>query len=69
MVKDTLVGAGEIAEILGVTRQRVHSLSRTYADFPKPVAELAAGRVWRMEEIRDWMKAHPDRKGGRPRKS
>jgi predicted DNA-binding transcriptional regulator AlpA len=55
-----LVGAAEIAELLGVTRQRVDALARTHADFPKPEAELQAGRVWLRTAIEDWA-----RKAGR----
>lgn len=43
----------EIAELLGITRQRVDQLSRTEA-FPAPVAELAIGRVWRRMDIEAW---------------
>lgn len=49
-----LVGAAEVAELLGVTRQRVDAIARTHADFPKPQAELQAGRVWLRAEIEDW---------------
>ncbi len=48
-----LVGAQEIAELLKVTRQRVHQLSRDN-QFPRPVAELAAGQIWRREDIEQW---------------
>ena len=27
---------------------------RTHEDFPKPVAELAAGRIWTRKEIEEW---------------
>jgi prophage regulatory protein len=49
-----LVGAAEIAELLGVTRQRVDAIARTHPDFPKPQAELQAGRVWLRTEVEDW---------------
>lgn len=49
-----LVGAAEVAELLGVSRQRVDAIARTHADFPKPQAELQAGRVWLRAEIADW---------------
>jgi predicted DNA-binding transcriptional regulator AlpA len=55
----------EVAEILGVTRQRVHQLIRAYSDFPKPEAELAVGRIWKREAITTWAASHP-RKTGRP---
>ena len=49
-----LVGVAEIAELLGVTRQRVDAIARTHPDFPKPVADLAAGRIWQRRDIENW---------------
>jgi hypothetical protein len=40
-----LAGAGEIAEILGVSKARVSQLSQS-AGFPAPVAKLAMGPVY-----------------------
>ncbi|MEV6964288.1 hypothetical protein AB0M47_04155 [Hamadaea sp. NPDC051192] len=40
-----LVGIAEIAKILGVSRQRAHEVTGK-PDFPKPVDELAAGKVY-----------------------
>jgi predicted DNA-binding transcriptional regulator AlpA len=51
---DRLVGAAEIADLLGVSRQRVNELARTSQEFPSPVAELAAGRIWERESIEAW---------------
>jgi predicted DNA-binding transcriptional regulator AlpA len=48
-----LVGAQEIAEMLGISRQRLTQLA-SRADFPEPVAELAQGRVWETAAIREW---------------
>ncbi|HEY5013940.1 MAG TPA: helix-turn-helix domain-containing protein [Acidimicrobiia bacterium] len=48
-----LVGQAEIANMLGVTKQRVHQLARTEG-FPAPTAELAAGRIWRRKDIEAW---------------
>jgi hypothetical protein len=39
-----LVGAHEILEMFGVSRQRVQQLA-TRSNFPQPVAELAQGKV------------------------
>ncbi len=62
-----LMSAAEIAEELGVARQRVHQLRATKA-FPLPLAELRGGAVWDAVAVRkfaqDW-----DRKPGRPSKS
>lgn len=60
-----LVGLSEIASMLGVTRQRASQLVRDYDDFPPPVAELAAGRVWETGAVEAWAKAHPERPPGR----
>src|SRR5581483_4105656 len=56
-----LVGAAEIAEMLGVSRQRVAQLLTTQEDFPKPEVELAGGRVWSRTAIEAWIVAHPER--------
>lgn len=48
-----LMGTTEIAELLGVSRQRADQLSRTDG-FPEPVAEIAAGRIWLREEVEVW---------------
>ncbi|MCP4303576.1 MAG: helix-turn-helix domain-containing protein [bacterium] len=50
-----LVGVAEIADILGLSRQRVNRIVQTHDDFPEPLAELSAGRIWRAEEIEKWM--------------
>lgn len=47
------VGPGEIAEMVGLSRQRVDQLSRQ-RDFPEPWAELKTGRVWKDSEIEEW---------------
>src|SRR5690242_3103449 len=60
-----LVGMAEIAEILGVSRQRVAQLIETYDDFPKPEVELSGGRVWSRTAIETWIASHPDRSPGR----
>ena len=49
-----MVGAAEIAEMLGLSRQRVNAIVRTHAEFPEPVAELSAGRIWRRSDVEAW---------------
>src|SRR5688572_18134282 len=61
-----LVGMAEIAEILGVTRQRVAQLIETYEDFPKPEVELTGGRIWARTALEAWIASHPERGPGRP---
>jgi predicted DNA-binding transcriptional regulator AlpA len=51
---EELVGVHEIAEMLGVSRQRVHAITRTHPDFPPPIAELASGRIWRRADVEAW---------------
>jgi predicted DNA-binding transcriptional regulator AlpA len=41
-----LVSVPEVAEILGVSPQRVHELAADGRGFPKPVYELKAGKMW-----------------------
>ncbi len=55
-VSRELVGLAEIAEMLGVTRQRVHQLTQT-PGFPAPVATLSAGRIYDREAVEAWARA------------
>lgn len=48
-----LVGTHEVAELLGVSRQRVHQLAAE-ADFPEPEVVLKGGTVWRRAAIEEW---------------
>jgi len=50
-----LVGVAEVAEMLGVSRQRVNQLVSDSPDFPPPESELSAGRVWLRESIEAWI--------------
>ena len=45
----------EIAEILGVTRQRAHQIAER-KNFPHPIAEDALGRVWSRYQVHVWAK-------------
>jgi predicted DNA-binding transcriptional regulator AlpA len=49
-----LVGVAEIATMVGVSRQRIDQIIRTHADFPPPVAELVAGRIWLRSDVQIW---------------
>lgn len=59
-----MVGASEVADMLDVTRQRVHQL-RSHPDFPAPLVEVAMGPLWDARAVekfaREW-----ERKPGRP---
>jgi hypothetical protein len=64
---ETFAGAAEVAELFGVSRQRIHELRRK-PGFPAPAAELAAGPVWRVSTLQRFL-AGWERKPGRPRAS
>jgi prophage regulatory protein len=53
-----LVAGAEIAEMLGVTRQRVFQLARKHDDFPRPAADISVGRIWRRSDIQRWAIKH-----------
>jgi len=59
------LGMAEIAKLLGVSRQRVYQLRKTYRDFPEPAAELVLGSIWHEDDIRAWHARHPVRLPGR----
>jgi predicted DNA-binding transcriptional regulator AlpA len=50
-----LAGIREIAELLGVSRQRVNQLAEGKG-FPKPLGRVAAGPVWKLSDIEAWAK-------------
>lgn len=53
---DDLVGINEIAEMAQVTRQAVANWRARSADFPRPIAELASGPVFRRSQVRAWLR-------------
>jgi prophage regulatory protein len=55
--KGRLYGTSEIADRLGVTRQRGHVITRQKG-FPEPYDELIMGSVWRVEDVEAWIKKH-----------
>jgi predicted DNA-binding transcriptional regulator AlpA len=59
-----LVGVAEVAAMLGISRQRVHRLSRADPDFPEPAAVLSAGVIWERKAIEQW--AQRTGRGTRP---
>jgi predicted DNA-binding transcriptional regulator AlpA len=67
-VTSHLVGAAEIAEMLNVSTQRLDQLIEVYPDFPQPEVVLKGGRIWAREAVEEWVRQHPARKPGRPRK-
>ena len=65
--REELVGVAEIAAMLGISRQRVTTLSKR-ADFPAPRERLAAGPIWRKADLSTFAEGW-QRKGGRPKKA
>ncbi len=59
-----LVGASEVGQRLGVSRQRVHQL-REHAAFPAPLVEVAMGPLWDARAIDAFARAW-SRRPGRP---
>lgn len=47
------MGTAEIAELLGVSRQRVHQLTKLEG-FPEPTVRLAGGDVWESADVEKW---------------
>jgi prophage regulatory protein len=60
-----LIGAQEIATMLGVSRQRVTQLTAR-PDFPAPAVILAMGKVWHTEDVEKWAAARNERLGRKP---
>ena len=51
--KPTLLGMTEMAELYGVSRQTATGWRRQ-TNFPKPIADLAMGPVWDLEDLKAW---------------
>jgi hypothetical protein len=62
---ETYLGVSEVARKLGVSRQRVSELRRSDT-FPAPIADLAAGPVWKGSSLRRFIEGW-ERRPGRPR--
>lgn len=54
--RPSLIGQPELAELLGVSRQRVSQLAlgRGKRSLPEPAAHLARGRVWYVDDVVAW---------------
>ena len=63
-----LVSGPEAAEILGVSRQRVHQLATENRHFPMPAYRLGVGSLWLRTAIERFSETW-ERKVGRPRKA
>ena len=56
LVSEKWVGAQEIGQMLGISRQRVQQLIKR-EDFPRPEARLAMGSFWRRSDVVKWARA------------
>lgn len=63
-LRAALLGVAELAELLGVSRQRASELA-TQSNFPSPVAQLTATPVWDKATIGNFLKEWK-RTPGRP---
>ena len=53
---EDLVSIYEIAGIAGVTSPAVANWRKRYPDFPKPIAELKSGPIFRTGQIKSWLR-------------
>ncbi|MGH3913598.1 MAG: hypothetical protein ACRDTC_09325 [Pseudonocardiaceae bacterium] len=60
-----LASAADAAEILGVSRQRVHQLAASHTRFPAPVARVATGPLWTVPAIEHFARVRGQRPGRR----
>ena len=60
-----LAGGKEVAELLGVSKQRLHALTNR-EDFPDSVLRLSAGPVWTVASIRAFERRWPRKPGRLP---
>jgi chromosome partitioning protein len=56
MEDQDLIGIFEIAELAGVGPSAVANWRKRSIDFPRPVADLKSGPVFRRQEVRAWLK-------------
>lgn len=55
--RDDLVGTPDVADRLGISRQRVAQLVEQTGRFPTPVATVRGTHVWRWGDVADWVAA------------
>jgi chromosome partitioning protein len=55
-VESDLVGINEIADLAGVSRQAVANWRSRFRDFPRPVADLKAGPVFDLKQVKIWLR-------------
>lgn len=55
---DELLGVAEAAKLCGVRKPNFIRDIASRPDFPKPVAELASGRIWWRSELEEYLQAN-----------
>ncbi|NBQ47120.1 MAG: DNA-binding protein [Sphingobacteriia bacterium] len=50
---ENICGTAEVAEMLGIAKQRIHAL-RKNPEFPQPIIKIAATPIWDRLEIAKW---------------
>jgi predicted DNA-binding transcriptional regulator AlpA len=51
---DELLGATDVARLLGVSRQRVYQLRAATPGFPQPATHLSRGALWSRADVEAW---------------
>jgi predicted DNA-binding transcriptional regulator AlpA len=64
---EDLLGLVDISRLLGVTMATVQKYVER-DDFPEPLGQIAAGRVWLQNDVETWAKETLPLPTGRPRK-
>lgn len=62
-----LLGASDVAALLGVSRQRVHQLAASHPDFPAPLVHLRMGPLWSEAAVEAFARSWTRTPGRRPR--
>lgn len=58
MADEKLLGLSEVADLLGASRQAVGNWRQRREGFPRPVAELKSGPIWKQAAIVEWAEAN-----------
>lgn len=56
-----LLGIAELADEFDTSRQRAHQIANTKG-FPEPIARLAMGPIWSLDDVQSWVMKHPRRR-------
>lgn len=56
--EEPLLGLSEVADLFGTSRQTVSNWRQRRQGFPRPVADLRSGPIWRREALADWAKTN-----------